>query len=180
MMDALLTELNRSDLDFIDAPALAHQLQTLPQKRRPAAPVRDVSSWFPTEYRVAQRLIAHHLRNPDPNLVALHLVAASIVGGTVADAHLMAAELDHITRLLPAQMGMKFLTHVRLFLTRVLGGQQLDTGLSAVRASLMANYPEAMRVGRSIARLVADDLGVDITEDEETFLALHAARLLDH
>ena len=92
----------------------------------------------------------------------------------------MAAELDHITRLLPAQMGMKFLTHVRLFLTRVLGGQQLDTGLSAVRASLAANHPEAMRVGRSIARLVADDLGVDITEDEETFLALHAARLLDH
>ena len=73
MMDALLTELNRSDLDFIDAPARAHQLQTLPQKRRPAAPVRDVSSWFPTEYRVAQRLIAHHLRNADPNLVALHL-----------------------------------------------------------------------------------------------------------
>ena len=51
---------------------------------------------------------------------------------------------------------------------------------SAVRASLMANHPEAMRVGRNIARLVADDLGVDITEDEETFLALHAARLLDH
>ena len=92
----------------------------------------------------------------------------------------MAAELDHITRLLPVQMGMKFLTHVRLFLTRVLGGQQLDTGLSAVRASLMANHPEAMRVGRNIAHLVADDLGVDITEDEETFLALHAARLLDH
>ena len=92
----------------------------------------------------------------------------------------MAAELDHITRLLPAQMGMKFLTHVRLFLTRVLGGQQLDTGLSAVRASLMANHPEAMRVGQDIAHLVADDLGVDITEDEETFLALHAARLLDH
>ena len=44
----------------------------------------------------------------------------------------------------------------------------------------MANHPEAMRVGGSIARLVADDLGVDITEDEETFLALHAARLLDH
>ena len=100
--------------------------------------------------------------------------------GTVADAHLMAAELDHITRLLPVQMGMKFLTHVRLFLTRVLGGQQLDTGLSAVRASLMANHPEAMRVGCNIARLVADDLGVDITKDEETFLALHAARLLDH
>jgi hypothetical protein len=98
----------------------------------------------------------------------------------VADAHLMAAELDHITRLLPVQMGMKFLTHVRLFLTRVLGGQQLDTGLSAVRASLATSHPEAMRVGRSIARLVADDLGVDITEDEETFLALHAARLLDH
>lgn len=172
MMDALLTELNRSDLDIIDAPALAHQLQALP-KRRPAAPVRDVSSWFPTEYRVAQRLIAHHLRNADPNLVALHLVAASVVGGTVADAHLMAAELDHITRLLPVQMGMKFLT-------RVLGGQQLDTGLSAVRASLATNHPEAMRVGRNIARLVADDLGVDITEDEETFLALHAARLLDH
>ena len=36
MMDALLTELNRSDLDFIDASALAHQLQALPQKRRPA------------------------------------------------------------------------------------------------------------------------------------------------
>ena len=31
-----------------------------------------------------------------------------------------------------------------------------------------------------VARLVAADLGVDITEDEETFLALHAARLLDH
>ena len=168
MMDALLTELNRSDLDLIDAPALAHQLQSLPQKRRPAAPVRDVSSWFPTEYQVAQRLIAHHLRNADPNLVALHLVAAS------------AAELDHITRLLPAQMGMKFLTHVRLFLTRVLGGQQLDTGLSAVRASLVTTHPEAMQVGGNIARLVADDLGVDITEDEETFLALHAARLLDH
>jgi hypothetical protein len=180
MMDALLTELNRSDLEFVDTPALAHQLQALPQKRRPAAPVRDVSSWFPTEYRVAQRLIAHHLRNADPNLVALHLVAASVVGGTVADAHLMAAELDHITRLLPAQMGMKFLTHMRLFLTRVLGGQQLDTGLSAVRASLATNHPEAMRVGRNIARLVADDLGMDITEDEETFLALHAARLLDH
>ena len=141
MMDALLTELNRSDLDFIDASALAHHLQALQQKRRPAAPIRDVSSWFPTEYRVAQRLIAHHLRNADPNLVALHLVAASVVGGTVADAHLMAAELDHITRLLPVQMGMKFLTHVRLFLTRVLGGQQLDTGLSAVRASLMASHP---------------------------------------
>ena len=112
--------------------------------------------------------------------MALHLVAASVVGGTVADAHLMAAELDHITRLLPAQMGMKFLTHVRLFLTRVLGGQQLDTGLSAVRASLVTSHPEAMRVGRNIAHLVADDLGVDITEDEETFLALHAARLLDH
>jgi len=100
MMDALLTELNRSDLEFVDAPALAHQLQALPQKRRPTAPVRDVSSWFPTEYQVAQRLIARHLRNADPNLVALHLVAASVVGGTVADAHLMAAELDHITRLL--------------------------------------------------------------------------------
>ena len=57
MMDALLTELNRSDLAVVDAPALAHQLQTLPQKQRPAAPVQDVSSWFPTEYRVAQRLI---------------------------------------------------------------------------------------------------------------------------
>ena len=49
-----------------------------------------------------------------------------------------------------------------------------------MRASLVTSHPEAMRVGRSIARLVADDLGVDITEDEETFLALHAARLLDH
>lgn len=29
MMDALLTELNRSDLAVVDAPALAHQLQTL-------------------------------------------------------------------------------------------------------------------------------------------------------
>ena len=75
---------------------------------------------------------------------------------------------------------MKFLTHVRLFLTRVLGGSQLDIGLSAVRASLATNHPEAMQVGRSIAHLVAADLGVDITEDEETFLALHAARLLDH
>ena len=91
MMDALLTELSRSDLAVVDAPALAHQLQALPQKRRPTAPIRDVSSWFPTEYRVAQRLIAHHLGNADPNLVALHLVAASVVGGTVADAHLMAA-----------------------------------------------------------------------------------------
>ena len=165
MMDALLTELNRSDLAVVDAPALAYQLQALQQKQRPTAPVRDVSSWFPTEYQVAQRLIAHHLRNADPNLVALHLVAGSVVGGT---------------RLLPVQMGMKFLTHVRLFLTRVLGGQQLDTGLSAVRASLVTSHPEAMRVGRNIAHLVADDLGVDITEDEETFLALHAARLLDH
>ena len=180
MMDALLIELSQSDLAVVDAPALAHQLQTLPQKRRPTAPIRDVSSWFPTEYRVAQQLIARHLGNADPNLVALHLVAASVVGGTVADAHLMATELDHITRLLPAQMGMKFLTHVRLFLTRVLGGQQLDTGLSAVRASLAANHPKAMRVGCNIARLVAADLGVGITEDEETFLALHAARLLDH
>ena len=180
MMDALLIELSQSDLAVVDAPALAHQLQTLPQKRRPTAPIRDVSSWFPAEYRVAQQLIARHLGNADPNLVALHLVAASVVGGTVADAHLMAAELDHITRLLPAQMGMKFLTHVRLFLTRVLGSQQLDTGLSAVRASLATNHPEAMRVGCNIARLVAADLGVNITEDEETFLALHAARLLDH
>ena len=84
MMDALLTELNRSDLAVVDAPALAYQLQALQQKQRPTAPVRDVSSWFPTEYQVAQRLIAHHLRNADPNLVALHLVAASVVGGTVA------------------------------------------------------------------------------------------------
>lgn len=180
MMDALLIELSQSDLAVVDAPALAHQLQSLPQRRRPAAPVRDVSSWFPAEYRVAQQLIARHLGNADPNLVALHLVAASVVGGTVTDAHLMAAELDHITRLLPVQMGMKFLTHVRLFLTRVLGGQQLDTGLGAVRTTLETENPQAMRVGRSIARLVAADLGVGITEDEETFLALHAARLLDH
>ena len=32
MMDALLTELNRSDLAVVDAPALAHQLQALPQR----------------------------------------------------------------------------------------------------------------------------------------------------
>lgn len=44
MMDTLLIELSRSDLTVVDAPALAHQLQTLPQRRRPAAPIRDVSS----------------------------------------------------------------------------------------------------------------------------------------
>lgn len=203
----LLTELSHmAELTIVDAPHLARHLahalsceqassydQVFSCKQEQTPPhtqtnptSENIALFYPTEYEAAATLLHRIGYSPDAgqqSLTTLYLVAASFIGGNIADVYLMTSEMNRIMTLLPnpSQPFLeKFLHHMRLFFTRVFNGQQLNDGLNMVRASLAATNPQALELAHGVVDMVSEDLGVDITDDEEVYLALHTARLLDH
>jgi len=72
----------------------------------------------------------------------------------------------------------RFAVHLRYFLVRARTAVQIhDSTASLVTRALRASNPDAYRVALRIRDLLELRLGIDVTDDETAYLALHVARL---
>lgn len=119
--------------------------------------------------------------------IALHLVNAGFRTEDLAETYRMTGVFTQLFDVIesayditidPNSMNAaRFITHMRYFFVRAHKNEQLDEGMAVLRDSLQVSHPEAVNTADRLANVLELRLGVDLSPDEVTYLALHVARL---
>ena len=120
--------------------------------------------------------------------LALHLFTAAVGAHSTREAARQSRLIAQVMELLAGAYGeafdagsvnaARFAVHLRYFLVRARTAVQIhDSTASLVTRALRASNPDAYRVALRIRDLLELRLGIDVTDDETAYLALHVARL---
>ncbi len=160
------------------------------------SPLRsEVTHLYPAELRVARagvQLVREStgVAIPDDEAVpiALHLVNAAAFATDDLSRTIAMTEIFHqISAVLESAYdrhfdpesidAARFFTHLRYFFVRVEAGRQLTSQPASLAAAIRNSFPEAYRAAQKVRALLELRLNTRITADEESYLALHIARL---
>lgn len=186
-----ITELNPASLIAL-ADHLHMAAQRGPQPPHPLG--AEVAHLYPEELAEARRIIREanaRLPRPLPEdeavPVALHLVNAAFSRGDLTLTYAMTEVFAQLFDVVDACRGMpvdrnsmqaaRFITHMRYFFARMARGGQLDEGMSALGRALQESHPEAVACAGKLAAVLELRLGIELSQDEHAYLALHVARL---
>lgn len=71
----------------------------------------------------------------------------------------------------------RFITHLRYFFARVEAGKQLAEHPTVFNDSVRDSFPQAYQTAQKVRALLEFHLGQSLTDDEQTYLALHIERV---
>ncbi|UDL75395.1 PRD domain-containing protein [Corynebacterium uberis] len=156
----------------------------------------EVRHLYPRELAVATQMLTYtnawlpagtHLADAEAVAIALHLVNAGFAAGdlrvTYAMTGVFSQLFDVIEQALDIQVdradlsAARFITHMRCFFARAARGEQLDEGMGMLADALALTRPRAVACAARLAEILQLRLGVELTADERSYLALHVARL---
>lgn len=160
------------------------------------SPLRaEVTHLYPAELRVARtgvQLVREQTGVPIPDdeavPIALHLVnAAAFATDDLSRTFAMTEVFRQVFEVLESAYerpfdtesvnAARFLTHLRYFFVRVDTQRQLDEQPTSFAAAIRESFPGAFQAAQKVRALLELRLNTRITADEETYLALHIARL---
>lgn len=67
----------------------------------------------------------------------------------------------------------RFLTHIKFAVQRILSGEQANNKIGKL---VKETYKESYRIAEEVAKIIGDELKVDVKDDEVTFLTIHIER----
>ena len=158
----------------------------------------EVGHLYPGELEVAREMLNRvndwlrdrgetPLPATEQTAIALHLVNAGFRTEDLAETYRMTGVFTQLFDVIesayditidPNSMNAaRFITHMRYFFVRAHKNEQLDEGMAVLRDSLQVSHPEAVNTADRLANVLELRLGVDLSPDEVTYLALHVARL---
>ena len=155
----------------------------------------EAAHLHPEELRLAEAMVeqlnaAQEVQLPAGEAVALalHLFTACVGAHSTREAALQSVIIAEVMDRLAVAFGdafeavsvnaARFAVHLRYFLVRARTAVQIhDSTASLVTRALRASNPDAYRVALRIRDLLELRLGIDVTDDETAYLALHVARL---
>ncbi|MHA2789644.1 PRD domain-containing protein [Corynebacterium sp. S7] len=178
-----------------------HRHRLDPEHRDQAHPLAaEVANLYPAELAAARKIIRsanewletrgeNALPEAESTSVAMHLVNAGFRSGDLAETYAMTGLFGQLFDEIDEAFGItidrhsvnsaRFITHMRYFFVRAHEGRQIDNDISVLRRSLALEHPDAVRCAAHLAELLQLRLGTELTEDEESYLALHVARLVN-
>ncbi|MFV0407894.1 MAG: PRD domain-containing protein [Propioniciclava sp.] len=181
--------------------AIADHLSFAIKRRRQGIemefPLRaEVAHLYPEELSAAQAMLAQINRQldeplPDDEAVALamHLVNAGFATGNLAPTYQMTEVLRQVFDIVDQSVGQafdrqgvnaaRFIAHLRYFFVRVHDGAQIDENREGIQQAISSAYPDAYQTAIHIKAMLELRLGVNVTDDELTYLTMHVARLAD-
>jgi len=154
----------------------------------------EVQHLYAEEYLQAQALLAAINTRDGVDLptaeavgLALHLVNAGFATGDLSYTYKMTGVIQQMVAVIEQTYGLdldtggvstgRFITHLRYLFVRIHQHRQLSEEHSAVGAAIRQAYPDATECAVRLAALLELRLGVALTEDEVSYLALHVARV---
>lgn len=156
----------------------------------------EIAHLYPDELAVAERVVGYVNGQIEPPLpaeeavpIALHLVNAGFASGDLAYTYQMTGVFTQLFEVLEQQCGRpfhrdtvnaaRFITHLRYFFVRARTGKQLAGAVTPLATAIRTAFPEAMAAANRLQTVLELRLGMPLTDDEVTYLAIHVARLLD-
>lgn len=154
----------------------------------------EISHMFPREYAMAQRSIAMIRDNSmmiddgEAVAIALHFInALAFTSGDLSQTYAMTGLLSQIFDVVESAYGKtiitdsvnaaRFITHLRYFFARVEAGKQLAEHPTVFNDSVRDSFPQAYQTAQKVRALLEFHLGQSLTDDEQTYLALHIERV---
>ena len=151
----------------------------------------EAAHLHPEELRLAETMVEQlnaGLPAGEAVALALHLFTAAVGARSAREAVRQSRLIAQVMELLAGTYGeafdagsvdaARFAVHLRYFLVRARAAVQIrDSTASLVTRALREGDPGAYRVALRIRDLLELRLGVDVTDDETAYLALHVARL---
>lgn len=154
----------------------------------------EVAQLFPAESALGRRAmelvnskLGIRLQDDEWVAFALHFINQSWAGGDLSKTVSMTSTIGHCFLLLQHQWGTpidqnsmsaaRFVTHIRYLFVRAFEDRQLNDLHIDVMASVRKTYPAAADAAIALARLIAEAVERNLTNDEVSYLALHTSRL---
>lgn len=187
LADHIQMAVKRNELD----PQLSAQLNPLSA---------EVHHLYPVETRLASEILdrtndwlAQKGISPLPPAeviaISLHLVNAGFRTEDLAETYVMTGVFEQLFEVIESSFGItvdkqsvnaaRFITHMRYFFVRASRDSQLNDGMSVLRSSLEVSHPDSMVCAERLAQILSLRLGTELSPDEQTYLALHVARLAE-
>lgn len=160
----------------------------------------EVHHLYPTETRLAGFIVEQTnawlsgkgidpLPDSETVAIALHLVNAGFRTEDLAETYLMTGVFEQLFEVIDSSFDItidrqsvnaaRFITHMRYFFVRVHNEAQLYDGMSVLRDSLAVSHPDSVACAERLAHILSLRLGSELSSDEQTYLALHVARLAE-
>lgn len=155
----------------------------------------EVQNLYPDEYAQASALLSavnDRLERPLPGgeavALALHLVNAGFSTGDLSYTYTMTGVIQQMVDVIEQTFGLsldlgsvsigRFITHLRYLFVRIHQNRQLSAEHSAIGIAIRQAYPGPLECAQRLAAILELRLGVPLTDDEISYLALHVARVV--
>lgn len=160
----------------------------------------EVHHLYPTETKLAAQILERtnqwlaarnvaSLPESESVAISLHLVNAGFRNEDLAETYVMTGVFSQLFDVIDSAFGItldrnsvnvaRFITHMRYFFVRVKNNAQLNDGMSVLRTSLEASHPASILCAERLSQVLELRLGKELSTDEQTYLALHVARLAE-
>lgn len=156
----------------------------------------DVEQVYPHEYAIGRRATERlerefgtSLDQDEPARIALNLVNARIGGGNVngeADREIDEM-LEEVTEIIEDELSIfvnrgtfsysRYVTHLLYLFRRLREGKALSTDNMSLFQGLVSSYPDVAACVEKIAGHVRASWGVELSEEERSYLILHVNRI---
>lgn len=149
----------------------------------------EIETLYRTEFNLA-KMIANRVSEfekiniPDDEVgfIALHVHSALNDGNlsnTLRTNYLGNTIVEYVEDELNIEIDRKsldyarFLTHIKFAVQRILSGEQVNNKIGEI---IKETYVESYRIAEEVAKIIGNELKVDVKEDEVTFLTIHIER----
>ena len=149
----------------------------------------EIETLYSKEYMladmVAKKVGAYcNVDIPDGEIafIALHIHSAinnGKISNTLKNSYLGSTIVEHVEDRLNIEIGRKsldyarFLTHIKFAIQRIMENIHIDNELTKI---IKSSYKESFSVAEEVAKIIEDELGIKVMEDEVTFLTIHIER----
>lgn len=155
----------------------------------------EVTQLYPRELETARAMVRAieaelgiELPAGEPSALALHLVNSQFGGAKVSQTLAMTQTIGRVIRLVQDAHDIqledesltlaRFVTHLRYLFVRARDEGRGNATVPELRTALIAAYRPWLGIAAQIRAVIEQDTGLELTADEELYLALHTARLV--
>ena len=149
----------------------------------------EIETLYPKEFTLAEivaKKVGQHcaVNIPDGEIgfIALHIHSAINNGktsNTLKNSYLGNTIVEHVEDRLNIEIDRKsldyarFLTHIKFAIQRIMQNRYVSNGLTDI---IKEKYKESFCIAEEIAKIIEDELNIQVVEDEITCLTIHIER----
>ena len=149
----------------------------------------EIETLYSKEYMladmVAKKVGAYcNVDIPDGEIafIALHIHSAinnGKISNTLKNSYLGSTIVEHVEDRLNIEIDRKsldyarFLTHIKFAIQRIMENIHINNELTKI---IKSSYKESFSIAEEVAKIIEDELGIKVMEDEVTFLTIHIER----